>query len=116
MKNSKSGGLNRRTFLRGTLGGAAISVGLPFLDIFLNTNGNAMAATSAPLPQRFGTWFFGCGMNPARWNPSTEGLDWELSPELLPIAPMRHRMNILSGYSVLLDGEANQVHLSLIHI
>ena len=110
MKNSKSGGLNRRTFLRGTLGGAAISVGLPFLDIFLNTNGNAMAATGAPLPQRFGTWFFGCGMNPARWNPSTEGLDWELSPELLPIAPMRHRMNILSGYSVLLDGEANQVH------
>ena len=48
MKNSKSGGLNRRTFLRGTLGGAAISVGLPFLDIFLNTNGNAMAATGAP--------------------------------------------------------------------
>ena len=81
MKNSKSGDISRRRFLRGTLGGAAISVGLPFLDIFLNTNGNAMAATGAPLPQRFGTWFFGCGMNPARWNPSTEGIDWELSPE-----------------------------------
>ena len=111
MKNSKSGaGINRRTFLRGTLGGAAVSVGLPFLDVFLNTNGDAMAATGAPLPRRFGTWFFGCGMNPQRWNPSTEGTDWELSPELLPIAPMRDRMNILSGYSVLLNGEANQVH------
>ena len=111
MKNSKSGaGINRRTFLRGTLGGTAVSVGLPFLDVFLNTNGDAMAATGAPLPRRFGTWFFGCGMNPQRWNPSTEGTDWELSPELLPIAPMRDRMNILSGYSVLLNGEANQVH------
>ena len=51
-------GLNRRTFLRGTLHGAAVSVGLPFLDVFLNTNGDAMAATGAPLPRRFGTWFF----------------------------------------------------------
>jgi hypothetical protein len=103
-------GFNRRSFLRGTLGGAAVSVGLPFLDVFLNTNGDAMASTGAPLPRRFGTWFFGCGMNPLRWNPTTEGTDWELPPELLPIAPMRDHMNVLSGYSVLLDGEANQVH------
>lgn len=103
-------GMDRRTFLRGTLGGAAVSVGLPFLDIFLNTNGDAMAATGAPLPRRFGTWFFGCGMNPSRWDPSTEGADWTLTPELMPIESMREHMNILSGYSVLLDGEANQVH------
>lgn len=111
MKGSKSGtGINRRRFLRGTLGGAAVSVGLPFLDVFLNTNGDALAATGAPLPRRFGTWFFGCGMNPERWNPRTVGAQWELTPELLPIGPMRDRMNILSGYSVLLNGEANQVH------
>ena len=111
MKRIKaSAGINRRSFLRGTLGGAAVSVALPFLDIFLNTNGNAMAATGAPLPRRFGTWFFGCGMNPRRWDPATEGTDWELTPELLPIASMRDRMNILSGYSVQLSGEANQVH------
>lgn len=111
MKYNKAGtGLNRRSFLRGTLGGGAISIGLPLLDVFLNTNGTAMAATGAPLPRRFGTWFFGCGMNPLRWNPTTEGTDWELTPELMPIAPMRDRMNILSGYSVLLSGEANQVH------
>jgi len=111
MKRIKaSAGINRRSFLRGTLGGAAVSVGLPLLDVFLNTNGSAMAATGAPLPRRFGTWFFGCGMNPLRWDPATEGTDWELTPELLPIAPMRDRMNILSGYSVKLSGEANQVH------
>lgn len=111
MKRIKaSAGINRRSFLRGTLGGVAVSVGLPFLDVFLNTNGDAMAATGAPLPRRFGTWFFGCGMNPRRWDPATEGTDWELTPELLPIASMRDRMNILSGYSVQLSGEANQVH------
>lgn len=103
-------GLLRRSFLRGTLGGAAVSVGLPFLDIFLNSNGSAMAATGGPLPQRFGTWFFGCGMNPPRWNPTTQGMDWALTPELEPIAPIRERMNVISGYSVLMNGEANQVH------
>ena len=74
MKHNKSGAvINRRTFLRGTLGGAAVSIGLPFLDVFLNANGNAMAATGAPLPKRFGTWFVGCGMNPLRWDPATTG-------------------------------------------
>lgn len=111
MKYNKSGsGINRRTFLRGTLGGVAVSIGLPFLDVFLNTNGNALAATGAPLPKRFGTWFFGCGMNPLRWEPKSVGTDWELTPELLPIEPMREHMNILSGFSVLMQGEANQVH------
>lgn len=109
-RKSVGGGISRRTLLRGTLHGTAISMALPFLDVFLNTNGDAMAATGAPLPRRFGTWFFGCGMNPARWDPTTEGLDWELTPELMPIEPVRDRMNILSGYSVLLNGEANQVH------
>ena len=111
MKRIKaSAGLDRRSFLRGTLQGAGVYVGLPLLDIFLNTNGDAMAATGAPMPRRFGTWFFGCGMNPLRWDPTTEGTDWELTPELQLIAPMREHMNILSGYSVLLNGEGNQVH------
>lgn len=103
-------GIDRRTFLRGSLGGAAVTVGLPLLDLFLNINGDAIAATGAPLPQRFGTWFFGCGMNPPRWDPTAEGADWELTPELLPIASIKDRINVLSGFSVLLAGEANLVH------
>ncbi len=54
----------RRNVLRGMMGGAAVSVGLPFLDCFLNTNGTALAATGAPLPVAFGTFFWGCGLNP----------------------------------------------------
>ena len=33
--------IHRRGFLCGSLQGVAISVGLPFLDLFLNSNGNA---------------------------------------------------------------------------
>lgn len=102
--------IHRRGFLCGSLQGVAISVGLPFLDLFLNSNGNALAATGAPLPRRFGTWFFGCGMNPQRWNPISEGRDWELTPELLPVADIRDKINVLSGFSVKMAGESNQVH------
>ena len=50
-------GATRRRFLRGVLGGAAVTVAMPFLDCFLNTNGTALAG-GAPLPTRFGTWFW----------------------------------------------------------
>ena len=59
--------LSRRRVLRGMLGGAAFSVGLPFLDCFLDSRGAALAATRSPLPVCFGTWFYGCGLNPGRW-------------------------------------------------
>ena len=41
--------ITRRRVLRGMLGGAAVSVALPLLDCFLNTNGTAYA-DGAPLP------------------------------------------------------------------
>jgi hypothetical protein len=96
--------------LRGSLAGAGLTLGLPYLDVFLNSNGTALASTGAPLPRRFGTWFFGCGMNPNRWNPTTEGRDFELPPELAPIAPVREHISVLSGFSVILAGETNHVH------
>ena len=65
---------NRRAMLRGMLGGSAISVGLPPLDVFLDGNGQAFAADKAPLPVRFGTWFWGCGVNTARWFPKNAPL------------------------------------------
>lgn len=96
--------------LRGSLAGAGLTLGLPYLDIFLDSNGTALAASGAPLPRRFGTWFFGCGMNPDRWNPTTEGRDFALTPELEPIARVRNEISVLSGFSVILAGETNHVH------
>ena len=40
--------LTRRSALRGMLNGAAITVGVPLLDAFLDINGEAMAATGSP--------------------------------------------------------------------
>jgi hypothetical protein len=102
----------RRRFLRGALaGGAAITVGLPLLDVFLNDHGDALAS-GAPLPFRFGTWFWGLGMNADRWEPQKEGADFPLSPELEPLAAVRHQLSVMSGFSVFLAGEANYVHYS----
>ena len=77
--------LSRRRVLRGMMGGGAITVGLPFLDCFLDSNGAAQAATGAPLPVCFGTWFHGCGLNPGRWEPKTVGPNYEFGVELQPL-------------------------------
>ena len=42
----------------------------------------AALAQGAPLPVRFGAWMWGCGMNPGRWNPTTEGVGYDLPIEL----------------------------------
>jgi hypothetical protein len=101
--------ISRRTVLRGMLGGAAVGIGLPLLDCFLNGNGTALAQGS-PLPVRFGTWFWGCGMNPDRWIPGTEGAEYDLPPELEALAPVRELVSVLSGFNVVLDGRPNLPH------
>jgi hypothetical protein len=107
---------DRRTMLRGTLAGGAVSMGLPLLDCFLNDNGTALAQ-GAPLPLRFGAWMWGCGMNPERWAPATTGEEWDLSVELaalgreLPNGGMvRDHVSVLSGFDVSLGGRPNFPH------
>ena len=102
--------LTRRTALRGMLNGAAITVGVPLLDIMLNTNGEAFAATGAPVPVRFGTWFWGLGVNPSRWFPSKAGPNYDLKPELEPIRAFQSKINVLGNFTVPLDGAPNLPH------
>jgi hypothetical protein len=90
---------SRRTVLRGALAtGAAVSVPLPILDIMLNNSGTAFAQ-GAPLPKRYCTWFFGNGIIPALWNPSTTGTGagWTLSEELAPLLPVKPWLTVVSG-------------------
>lgn len=103
--------LRRRTILRGMLQGTALTVALPILDVMLNNKGTALAS-GGPLPLRFGTWFWGCGMTPHRWNPVVEGPDYELTPELRAIADCKNYVSILSGFNAPLDGRPNIVHHS----
>jgi Protein of unknown function (DUF1552) len=103
---------DRRTVLKGAFGGAAIGVALPFLDVFLNNNGQALAATGQRLPVRFGTWIWGCGHIPERWIPTETGTDYDLPPDLEPLAPYKSQLAIFSGYDVKLDGVANKPHIT----
>lgn len=104
--------LDRRTALRGAVNGMAVAIGLPLLDVFLDVNGEALAATGAPVPVRFGTWFWGLGVNPPRWFPSKAGADYDLKEELAPIAPLKHKINVLSDFALPLDGKPNLPHVS----
>jgi hypothetical protein len=101
--------LDRRTVLRGLFHGSTVAVALPFLDSFLNMNGTALAS-GAPLPTRFGTWFWGLGCTPGRWHPTTVGPNYEVSPELTYMAAFRDKVSIFKGFDCLLDGKPNFPH------
>lgn len=102
---------SRRNVLRGMMGGAAVSVGLPFLDCFLNTNGTALAS-GAPLPVAFSTFFWGCGLNPGRWEPKTVGANYDMNIETTPLQPFKSRINVISGMKVFLDGKGARPHFT----
>jgi hypothetical protein len=107
---SASEKLSRRRVLRGMLEGAAVTVALPFLDCFLDENGEALAATGESLPVCFGTWFYGCGFNPGRWEPKTAGPNYQFGIELAPLAPFRDKINVYSGMNAWLDGRPPTAH------
>src|SRR6185295_588560 len=99
--------LDRRTVLRGAMGGGIVSLALPFLDCFLDGNGTALAASGRALPVRFGTWFWGLGYTPGRWVPTATGANFDLPPELKPLEAVKANINVLSGFDAKLDGGVN---------
>src|SRR5258706_5929361 len=103
---------SRRRVLRGIVNGMAVSVGVPFLDCFLDSTGTALAATGRELPVCFGTWFWGCGLTPGRWEPKTEGANYVMPDELAMLAPYRDQFSIFSGFKTFLDGNGLLPHIS----
>ena len=103
--------LNRRRVLKGMMGGAAVTVGLPLFDMFLNSNGTALAA-GGPRPVGFITWFQGLGFAPGYWEPKTLGANYQFGHCLRALAPLRDKVNVFSGMKVYLDGHAAGAHSS----
>ena len=101
--------LDRRTVLRGMLGGTAVTVGLPLLDCFLDSNGEALA-DGAPLPKTFVSWFQGLGYAPTYWEPKTVGANFEFGVQLKALTPIKNKLNIFSGLKVFLDAHPAGAH------
>ncbi|WP_129782417.1 DUF1552 domain-containing protein [Peristeroidobacter soli] len=102
---------SRRRVLRGIVNGGVVSVGLPLLNCFLNDNGTAHA-DGRPLPVRFGTWFWGCGMSAKVFVPTKFGTNYDLPEEIKAFKPIQQHMNMLTNYTAFLDGNENLCHFS----
>jgi hypothetical protein len=102
-------GFDRRRVLRGMLNGGAVTVALPLLNCFLDGNGAALA-NGAPMPVRFGTWFWGLGMNKSVFVPKTTGANYELPLELAALKDVQQHVNLFTNFNVLRDGNPNLCH------
>ena len=102
-------GFDRRRVLRGMVGGGAVSVALPLLNCFLDGNGAAMAA-GQPIPVRFGTWFWGLGMNKGLFVPKTTGAGYALPTELAALKDVQKHVNLFTNFNVIRDGNPNLCH------
>ena len=87
--------LNRRTLLRGMLGGAGVGIGLPLLEIMTGRPNLAHAGGNAPI--RFGVFFWGGGTAHSGWVPATTGYDWELPQCLQPFANVKSLVTLATG-------------------
>ena len=95
--------ITRRRVLRGVLNGGAVTVGLPFLNIFLNGNGNALAS-GEKLPVRFGTWFWALGMSKSVFVPKQTGAKYELPEEIASLKNVQSHINLLTNMTAYRDG------------
>src|SRR5437868_2084400 len=82
--------LSRRTFLQG----AGATLALPFLESMIPAM-TAQAATNSGTRLAFVYVPHGAIMD--RWTPKTEGADFEFSPILKPLEPLRQYVNVVSG-------------------
>jgi hypothetical protein len=84
--------LSRRTVLKGA--GAAIT--LPLLDAMIPAH-TALANTAAAPKPRIGFVYFPHGAVMQFWTPKQTGRDFELSPVLKPLEPLRDYVTVVSG-------------------
>ncbi len=84
--------LSRRTVLKG----AGASIALPLLDAMIPA-GTALANTAAVPKPRMGFIYFPHGAVQQFWTPTTTGADFELSPILKPLQPVKDYVTVISG-------------------
>ncbi|MCI0459346.1 MAG: DUF1552 domain-containing protein [Gemmataceae bacterium] len=86
--------VSRRTFLRGV----GVTMALPWLEsIPVWGSAPRKGGAPAPCPKRFAALFMGCGINPDHWWARGSGDQMELGKSLKPMAPLKTKMNVITG-------------------
>lgn len=86
--------ISRRTILRG----AGVAMALPWLEsIPVWGAAPSAAGTPAAFPKRFAALFMACGINSHHWWAKGSGAEMELGKSLEPLAPLRPKLNYISG-------------------
>lgn len=85
---------SKRIARRAVLRGAGVTMALPWLESF-----SAMASTTgtSAFPKRFGVIFLGNGVNEEHWGAEGSGAAMKLSKSLMPLEPMKHKINVVHG-------------------
>ena len=83
----KAARISRRTVLRG----AGVTIALPWLESL----GRGAAAEN--FPKRFAVLFMGNGVNEDHWDAEGSGAEMKLSRTLLPLEPLKHKINVIHG-------------------
>lgn len=93
---------SRRQVLKGLLGGATVTLGLPWLEAHLGTVPVAAATTDSGLPRCFGMFYWANGVLPDRFEPigSGKGDAWQLSEQLQPMARHKSKLAVVSNLEV----------------
>ena len=86
--------LTRRTMLKGM----GASVALPLLDSMMPAL-SAQGTKSAQAPMRLGFVYAAHGVIHSEWKPRQTGRQYELPPNLQPLAGVRDHFNILTNLS-----------------
>lgn len=102
---------NRRRLLKGVVNGVGVSVALPFLEVFLNGSGTALAS-GRPMPLRFGTWGYGLGGTSEIFVPKKTGANYDLPEEIAAWEPVRDDINLFTNGSAFPDSSPNNNHFT----
>jgi len=84
--------LSRRTILRGM----GVSLALPLLDSMLPAQ-TPLAKTAAVPVRRLGFFYISNGHNIDKWVPVGEGREFQFSPTLKPVEPLRDSITVVTG-------------------
>lgn len=89
--------INRRTMLRGMVGGSTIALGLPLLEAMVDAHGEAHA-DGTELPLRFISYYWADGIVINEWEPPDTGANFTLSPAMASFdGAIRPYISVVSG-------------------